>query len=328
MKEPVYIFNNTAARDITLTVHSWLKDQTGTISIPLPKGWKSTPQSIDFSISQKGESKEFVFSITPPEKGEEIYITPEIRSNGKIYRDQLIDISYDHIPFQTVVMKAEAKLSRIDIAIKGKRVAYVMGAGDDIPISLRQIGYEVDLVKAEDISHYKLAAYDALIMGVRAYNTVEALKFKQKDIINFVAEGGTVIVQYNTAGGLVTKDVGPYPFTISRKRVSVEEAEIRFLNPEHELLNRPNKITSKDFEGWVQERGLYFPEEWDTNYTPILSSNDPGENPNNGMLLVAKHGDGHFIYTGLSFFRELPAGVSGAFRLFANLISIGKDVQP
>lgn len=328
VREPVYIFNDNQPRDIVINVHAWANGQSGDLSIPLPKGWKSNPESISFTIGQKGESKDFIFSITPPSNGQEIYIKPEIKSNNEVFTNQVIDIDYDHIPFQTVVQQAESKLSRIDIEIRGKRVAYIMGAGDEIPSNLRQIGYDVDFIKAADISSNILRTYDALVLGVRAYNTLDELKFKQSELLKFVNEGGTVIVQYNTANGLVTKDLGPYPLTLSRDRVSVEEAEVRFLDPTHEILNTPNKITAKDFEGWVQERGLYFPEEWDNNYTPILSSNDPGEKPNDGVLLVAKYGEGYYIYTGLSFFRELPAGVSGAFRLFANMISIGKNVKP
>ena len=328
VKEPVYIFASNEPKDIVLTVHAWVKGQSGVLSIPLPKGWKSNPQNISFTIDQKGESKDFVFSITPPSKGQEIYINPEIKSNNEVFTNQIIDIDYDHIPFQTVVQQSESKLSRIDIEIRGKRIAYVMGAGDEVPANLRQIGYDVDLIKANDISANALKTYDALVLGVRAYNTLDELKFKQSEVLKYISEGGTVIVQYNTANGLVTKDLGPYSLTLSRNRVSVEEAEMRFLNPQHEVLNSPNKITPKDFDGWVQERGLYFPDEWDVNYTPVLSSNDPSEKPSDGILLVAKYGDGHYIYTGLSFFRELPAGVSGAFRLFANMISIGKDVRP
>nr|MBP9197129.1 LmbE family protein [Saprospiraceae bacterium] len=189
-------------------------------------------------------------------------------------------------------------------------------------------GYIVDILKPEDISPERLNGMDALIFGVRTYNTEENLKFKQNIIFEYVKNGGNVIIQYNTANGLVTKDLAPFPLTISRNRVTVEEAEMRFLNPDHTVLNFPNKITQQDFEGWVQERGLYFPGEWDTQFTPIFSCNDPGEKPQDGSLLVAKYGEGYYMYTGLSFFRQLPAGVSGAFRLFSNMISIGQNVQP
>ena len=169
-----------------------------------------------------------------------------------------------------------------------------------------------------------LARFDAIILGVRAFNTDDRLKYYQPRLMEYVENGGTVIVQYNTSHALVTPEIGPYPIKLSRDRVTVEEAEVRFLKPEHPVLNTPNKITQADFEGWVQERGLYFPSEWAKEYEAILSSNDPGETPKNGGLLVAKYGKGHYIYTGYSWFRQLPAGVPGAYRIFTNLISIGK----
>jgi LmbE family N-acetylglucosaminyl deacetylase len=328
IKEPVYIFPDKESKEIKVSVHAWVKDQKGSVSIPVPSGWTISPSSIDFNIAQKGENKDFNFTITPSEKNEEIIISPVVICDGKMYNGQVIDINYEHIPFQTVLMQAESKLSRINIETRGRRLAYVMGAGDEIPASLRQIGYVVDILKPEDISSERLNGVDALILGVRTYNTEENLKFKQNIIFDFVKNGGNVIVQYNTANGLVTKELAPYPLTLSRNRVTVEEAEMRMINPEHSVLNFPNKITQKDFDGWVQERGLYFPGEWDTQFTPVLSCNDPGEKPQDGSLLVAKYGEGYYIYTGLSFFRQLPAGVSGAFRLFSNLISIGQNVQP
>ena len=197
-----------------------------------------------------------------------------------------------------------------------------MGAGDEVPKSLKQMGYEVTEINASEISKEKLANYDVLITGIRVYNTVKELKFKQEILLDFVKEGKTMLVQYNTTDELVTKNIAPFPLKISRDRVTEENAEVRFLAPEHPVLNYPNKITSKDFEGWTQEQGLYYPSEWDSSFTPILSSNDKGETPKNGALLIAKYGKGHYIYTGLSFFRELPEGVSGAYRLISNLISI------
>ena len=181
-----------------------------------------------------------------------------------------------------------------------------MGAGDKIPESLEQIGYQVDLLEDKDIRVDNLKKYDAVIIGIRAYNTNDRIKFQQPKLMEYVKNGGTVIVQYNTAHRLKTKDLGPYPFKLSRKRVSTEEAEVRILKPDHSVINYPNKITQKDFEGWVQERGLYFPNEWDDRYEAILSSNDPGEDPNDGGLLVTKYGTGHFVYSGYSWFRELP----------------------
>ena len=199
-----------------------------------------------------------------------------------------------------------------------------MGAGDEVPKSLIEMGYEVEILKPDEISTERLAGFDVVMTGIRAYNVVDKLAFKQKILFDFVKNGKTMIVQYNTAGDFVTKDIAPFSLKISRDRVTEENAEVRFLVPNHPVLNYPNKITPEDFKGWKQEQGLYYPSEWDEAFTPILSANDSGETPKNGALLIAKYGKGNYIYTGLSFFRELPEGVSGAYRLLANIIAIGK----
>ncbi len=214
---------------------------------------------------------------------------------------------------------------RLDIKKKGENIGYIEGAGDVIPESLKQIGYNVNIIKPEDIKPEVLNRFDAIVIGIRAYNTVEALKFKQQQLFDFVEQGGNLIVQYNTSRETVLENLAPYQMELSRDRVTDENAEVRFLNPDHELLNFPNKITPRDFEGWTQERGLYFPDKWSKEFTPLLSMNDLGETPKDGSLLVAKYGKGNYIYTGLSFFREFPEGVSGAYRLFANMLSLGKE---
>ena len=328
VKEAVYVFATNKPKEVSVQVQAWAKDQQGTVVLPMPKGWTVTPDKFDFSFKEKGENKSFVFTVTPTSTPEEIDVTPIIHANDKTYTDAMINIQYDHIPYQTVLMNAEAKFSRLNIQTAAHRVAYVAGAGDEIPTSLRQIGCTVEIIKPEDISEEKLSTFQTLILGVRAYNTEENLKYKQAMIFDFVKKGGTVVVQYNVSNGLVTKELAPYPLILSRNRVTVEEAEMRFLAPDHAVVNTPNKLTSKDFEGWVQERGLYFPSEWDKAFVPIFACNDPGETPLDGSLLVAQYGEGYYIYTGLSFFRELPAGVSGAYRLFANLISLGHDSKP
>jgi hypothetical protein len=219
---------------------------------------------------------------------------------------------------------AEAKAIKLDIKTKDEKIAYIMGAGDEVPKSLMQMGYNVTIVKPLDISTEKLKDFDVVMTGIRAYNIVTELGFKQQILFDFVKNGKTMIVQYNTMDDLVAKDLAPFQLKISRDRVTEENAEVRFLEPNHPILNYPNKITSKDFEGWKQEQGLYYPAEYDSNFTAILSANDKGEKEKKGALLVAKYGKGNYIYTGLSFFRELPEGVSGAFRLLSNMISIGK----
>ena len=172
-----------------------------------------------------------------------------------------------------------------------------------------------------------LERFDAIMVGIRAYNTVDWLRYRNDELLEYVKDGGTLLVQYNTNSRLVTDSLAPYPLTLSRERVTDETAAVRFLNPDSPVLTHPNRITEEDFAGWVQERGLYFPEKWDEHYQPVLSLNDPGEDPLEGSLLVAPYGEGYYIYTGLSFFRELPAGVPGAYRLLTNLLSIGNSSE-
>ncbi|MEO1437477.1 MAG: LmbE family protein, partial [Bacteroidota bacterium] len=272
---------------------------------------------------QKGTERLFRFELFPPEDQHVGELKAQLDVNGRIYNQRVDLIDYDHIPRQTVLTTSKAKIVRIDLKRKGDTIGYIMGAGDAIPESLEQIGYSVDVLSEKEMNLENFKSYDAVILGVRAFNTVDRLKFVTEDLQNYVEQGGTVVVQYNTSFRLKTKDIAPYPLTLSRDRVTVEEAEVRFLAPEHQVLNFPNKITNADFDDWVQERGLYFPNEWDENFTAILSANDPGEGPKDGGLLVAEYGKGYYIYTGYSWFRELPAGVPGAYRIFTNLISIG-----
>ena len=234
-----------------------------------------------------------------------------------------MSIDYAHVPKQSVLLPSKAKAVRLDIKKTGNLIGYIMGAGDAIPSSLEQIGYKVELINSKDISSAKLQKYDAVVIGIRAYNVFKELAFKKQDLLDYVFKGGNLIVQYNTlsrrAPGL--KDMAPYKLELSRDRVTDEFAKVRLLNPSHSILNYPNKITSNDFNGWVQERGLYFPKAWGPEFTPILEMHDKGESNKKGSLLVANYGKGQYIYTGLSFFRELPAGVSGAYKLFANLLA-------
>jgi hypothetical protein len=213
-------------------------------------------------------------------------------------------------------------LVNLDIKIGDEKIAYINGAGSSIPSNLRDLGFEIKEFLPEAISSELLEGFDVVIMGIRAYNIHDILAYKQDILFQFVENGGTMIVQYNTNRGLKTNQVAPFPMKMSRDRVTEEDAEVRFINPEHEVLNAPNQITKEDFKGWVQERGLYFPDEWSEKLTPILSMNDKNETPKEGSILIGKYGKGNYIYTGLSFFRELPAGVSGAYKLFSNLISI------
>ncbi len=325
ISEKVIILDNDKQRDITVVVKAGRDNLEGSVEVCHPNDWSIYPKNQKVNIKHKGEEQTLVFTIIPPKNESEGYISPIVTINDKLYTKELIEIAYDHIPFQTVLLPSESKIVRLDIKKKGENIGYIQGAGDVVPESLQQIGYNVLTIKPEDINAEMLSRFDAIVVGIRAYNVLDDLQFKQQQLFDFVKNGGNMIVQYNTSRGIKVDHLAPYDLKLSRDRVTNENAEVRFLKPEHPILNYPNKITQKDFEGWTQERGLYFPDEWANEFTPILSMNDKNESPKDGSLLVAKYGKGHYIYTGLSFFREFPEGVSGAYRLFANMLSIGKE---
>lgn len=324
ISEKVIIFNNNKQQDISVIVKAGRDNLEGHVEVCHPDGWSIYPKNQKVSIKHKGEEQTLVFTVIPPKNESEGFISPIVHVGDKSYTKELIDISYEHIPHQTVLLPSESKVVRLDIKKRGENIAYIQGAGDVVPESLEQIGYNVRIIKTEEITAELLSNFDAVVIGIRAYNTLDALDFKQQTLFDFVAKGGNMIVQYNTSHRLKTKQLAPYKLKLSRDRVTDENANVTFLNPKHEVLNFPNKITQQDFKGWTQERGLYFPNDWGKEFTPILSMHDKNESPKNGSLLVAKHGKGYYIYTGLSFFREFPAGVSGAYRLFANMLSLGK----
>lgn len=322
--EKVYIFNSDKEKTVTVKVKAGKDGITGKVKLQLPEGWKVSPAEIPFSIDKKGQEITSMFSVSPSKEATEISIKSIVTFDGETFNLNKVDISYPHIYKQMVLKTAEAKAIRLKIKTKNEKIAYIMGAGDEVSKSLTQMGYEVEILKPEEISTERLQVFDVVMTGIRAYNTVNVLAFKQQILLDFVKNGKTMIVQYNTTDDLVTKDMSPFPLKISRDRVTDENAEVRFLNIKHPVLNYPNKITAADFKDWKQEQGLYYPNEWDVAFTPIISSNDKGETPKNGALLIAKYGKGNYVYTGLSFFRELPEGVSGAFRLLANIIALGK----
>ncbi|WP_392347519.1 PIG-L family deacetylase [uncultured Polaribacter sp.] len=323
LKDKVLIFSNDMPQKVVVEVRAGANNVAGTIKLEVPEGWKVSTKAKTFIIKQKGDTYEVDFLVFPTENQSEGKLKVIVTSDGKTYNKELVEINYNHIPKQSVLLTSEAKVVRLNIKTIGTKIGYIKGAGDAIPESLRQIGYTVDLINPAEINEKNLLAYDAIVLGIRAYNVVKELKFKQKYLLAYVENGGNMIVQYNTNRRV---DVAaPFELKLSRDRVADEFAEVRILEKEHSLLNYPNKITSEDFKGWVQERGLYFPGTWSKEYTPILSMNDTGETAKEGSLLIAKLGKGNYIYTGLSFFRELPAGVSGAYKLFANMLAVGKD---
>lgn len=323
----VLIFADAEPKEIPVIITAQKDSIAGQVQLCFSKGWKVEQEFQDFKIAKKGDQKTIVFKLWPPAEENESFISPIIRMNGKEFHKELISIDYDHVPTQSVLRHSEAKVVRLNIQKAGENIGYIMGAGDAVPESLKQIGYAVHIIEPDDIEPTTLQNFDAVVIGIRAYNVVEQLKFKQRFLMNYVKNGGNLIVQYNTSGRWDTQfeDIAPYDLTLSRDRVTDENSRVDIIAKDHSLINFPNAISEKDFEGWIQERGLYFPNEWDSKFTPILSMNDAGETAKKGSLLVAPYGKGNYIYTGLSFFRELPAGVSGAYKLFANMLSIGKE---
>lgn len=325
ISEKVYVFGNGGSKKIDVQVLAGKSALKGELSLQIPSGWKVEPENYAFDLSDKGAESTYSFELFPPTEAHAGEIGAVANIEGKTYNNSLVRIEYDHIPIQALFPVSKAKVVKVQLEKRGTNVGYIAGSGDEIPASLEQVGYKVTELSNGDITAENMRKYDAVILGIRAYNTNERLKFYQEELMKYVENGGTMIVQYNTSHALVTEDLGPYSLKLSRDRVTVEEAEVRVLKPDHKVMNFPNKITETDFEDWVQERGLYFPNEWDEQYEAILSSNDPDEDPRDGGLLVAKYGKGYYIYSGYSWFRELPAGVPGAYRIFTNMISIGKE---
>jgi LmbE family N-acetylglucosaminyl deacetylase len=324
LTEPVMVFSSDAPRQVKVLVKSNAANTfSGELALQLPPGWQSTPASVHVSLGRRGEEQTKMFTVTPSGKELTSTLKATLTSGSKLFDLSQQTIQYDHIPIQTLLPKAEMKVVRINLKKEGNLVGFIQGAGDEIPVALRNMGYEVWEMKNDEVTAENLAKADAVVLGVRAFNTNDRIRFMMNDLLDYVQSGGTLIVQYNT-----TIDLGstftPYPLKLSRDRVSEEDAPVRILKPDHPALNFPNKITAADFDGWVQERGLYFPNSWDEPFEALLSMNDTGEDPKNGSLLIARYGEGHYVYTGLSFFRELPEGVPGAYRLFANLLSMGK----
>ena len=319
-----FMFTDLAEQEVQVLLRSNKEEAYAqTLQFKVPEGWKISPNSLSLEFEKKGEEKLISLKVSPPAGQQSGYLSIFDESEKLLQGFQ--EIAYDHIPIQTVFSPASSKLTKVNVDTRGSRIAYLMGSGDEVPQSLEQMGYEVDILEEDAVTAENLVAYDAVIAGIRLYNTRLRVGYLQDEILKYVKKGGNYIVQYNTSRGLGEKQIGPYPLTLSRDRVSVEEAPVKMLDPSHPVFNYPNKITQEDFEGWVQERGLYFAGEWDEKYQALLEMNDPGEDPKRGSLLVAKYGEGYFAYTGISWFRELPAGVPGAYRIFANLVSLGSS---
>lgn len=313
---------------VTVEISAARAAATGALRLDVPGGWSVAPAAQAFRLTQAGDKAAFTFTVTAPSAGGTGWLNAFAEVGGRRYSHQRIELRYDHLPPQLLQPPARARLLSADVAIKGKTVGYLPGAGDGAAETLTQMGYTVRQLTGADLAPEKLAGLDAVVIGVRAFNERADLKDNLPGLFAWVEQGGTVVAQYNRPNGLLAEPPGPYALSLAgpapQQRITDETAPFAFLAPSHPALNTPNRITPADFEGWVQERGAYFPSQWDAAYTPILAGGDPGEPPLHGALLVAKHGKGHYVYTSLAFFRQLPAGVPGAWRLFANLVSLGK----
>ncbi len=276
-----------------------------------------------FSDLQKDQTIPLEIILVNANSGNGLLHAKVWENNSETFTHSLIEIAYPHIHTQVILPEAEVKILTEKIKVTRKNIGYIMGSGDEIPEALSQLGCAVTHVNPATATLETLRSFDGVIVGIRAYNTLESMNSLAPILNQYVFNGGFVMVQYNTNRGMVTKDIGPYPIQLSRIRVTEEDAQVVRLQRGHPLLQTPNVIEDADFENWVQERGLYFADEWDAHYTPILGWNDTGEDLSKGGLLATDYGKGHYVFTGISFFRQLPAGVNGAYKLFANIISYG-----
>jgi LmbE family N-acetylglucosaminyl deacetylase len=324
LSDKVMIFRDTAMKQLFVTVKANTAGVSGSLVIPNAEGWKLRIINPSFTLANKGDEARIQVMITKMPGGAGQKLPVMVSVNGASYGKSIRRLEYDHVPYQFMLSDAQVSLVTIDLKKRGKNIGYIAGAGDDVPASLSQVGYNVTMLTDDILASGNLSQYDAIVTGVRAYNVNDKLPRYHDRLMDYVKGGGNLIVQYNTNTrlGPMTAKPGPYPFTIANQRVTDEHAAVTFVNPNHPALNYPNKITQQDFEGWIQERGIYFATDIDKRYETVLSMNDKGENPNEGSVIIGKYGEGNFVYTGLVFFRQLPAGNTGAYRLFVNLLSL------
>lgn len=329
--EPAQLLYHQAATpkavQVKLTFNVSFNDS---LQVILHSGKKSFTVAREYLKVSKGQTWKATYSVPDDMKGgAALYASVESRSFATLQNPSgsqhysLKQIKYPHIPDQMYHQRDSVQMLQMDLTISGKRIGYVQGAGDKVSDALKMMGYEVDYLTASDVTIENLKRYDAIVTGVRAYNIHEWLFDVYDILMKYVNEGGVLLVQYNTNNRIapLKAQIGPYPFTITRDRITDEYSPVVMHPSGHRVFNYPNTITAADFKGWVQERSVYHAGDMHEAYTPLLSLKDPGEKSINGALIVATHGKGKFVYTGLSFFRQLPAGVPGAFRLFANLLA-------
>jgi LmbE family N-acetylglucosaminyl deacetylase len=325
----VELFAPGAAKTIRVEIVPYRAGEAGSLRLVAPAGWRVAPEAQAFHLGAVGERAPFEFTVTAPPSAASGTLSARAEIGGASYDTGRIAIGYPHIPPQLLQPPARLKAVSLDLAIRGHRVGYLPGAGDSVASSLEQMGFEVTRLTGADLTQERLKDFDAVVTGVRAFNTRTDLVAGLPALFAYVEAGGTLVEQYNTPNGLQTQTLAPYMLKLSRDlprfRVTDENSAVTLLAPANPALTTPNRIIPEDFEGWVQERGLNFSSEWDSaHFTALLACSDAGEAPLKGGLLEARYGKGYFVYTGLSFWRQFPAGVPGAYRLFANLVSLGR----
>jgi len=323
--------HNGASSTVTVGVTSNLnREQRGVLRLELPGGWRSEPAQLAVEFTRRGEKQDFQFKVFPAGLQEgRAKIRAVLEAVGEKFSEGYTLVTREDLGSFYYYQPAVQRVSIVDVkAPHDLKIGYIMGAGDDIPTVLKQVGMDVTLIAPEKLASAELSGYGTIVLGIRAYDTQKDVVTNNKKLLDFVAAGGTLVVQYNAGvGDLNSGHLTPYPAELSRARVSVEEAPVQILAPADGVFHYPNEITARDFDGWVQERGLYFMDKWDEHFKPLLSCHDPGEDAQKGGLLRAQYGKGTYIYTGYAFFRQLPAGVPGAVRLYVNLLSAGHEKQ-
>jgi hypothetical protein len=320
----VKLFAPGATRPVEVDVIAFRPAVTGMLRLTLPVGWTVAPAAEPFRLAATGGQMRLRFMVTAPAKPASATLTASADIGGVTFGSERVEIQYAHLAPLLLQPAARCKAVSLDLSIRGRNVGYVPGAGDGVAEALKEMGYAVSTLQGADLTPARLKNLDAVVIGIRAFNVRKDIVAQLPALFAYVNAGGNLIVQYNNPNGLKDTSLAPFPLQLSGDRVTDETAAVTFLAPEHPVLHVPNQITSADFDGWVQERGLYFPNKWDEHFVPILACSDPGEAPLRGGLLIASYGKGHFVYTGFAWFRQLPAGVPGAYRLFANLVSLGK----
>ncbi len=319
------VFPGPLSREVEVQYRSHRAEMEAEVGLELPDGWKAEPTSKKIRFEQKGARKKESFKVIPPQKASRGKLVPYAKVNGTSYKKREDRVNYDHITPQLVVRKSGTELVQLGIGERKGKIGYIMGSGDDIPSALQQLGYTVELLPAHQLPSIELEEFDVIITGIRAFNVNESLRYNNEKLFKYAENGGHLIIQYNKDDdALVTEKIAPYKLVPSGDhRVTEERAEATLLDPDHPIFNSPNEIDSSAFKGWVQERGLYFAGEWGAEFKPLISWHDKGEKPKKGGVLLAEHGKGSILYTGIAFFRQLPAGVPGAYKLFDNFVQYG-----